>query len=60
MPFPPDLDCEDIRATNFRVVGEDAHGLDDDGNGIGCEVGSPSPKPVPSADPVPAVPAPEK
>ena len=42
MPFPPDLDCDDIPASNFRVVGDDAHGLDADNDGIGCEVGSPT------------------
>ena len=36
MPFPPDLDCEDIRDTNFRVIGDDPHGLDADSDGIGC------------------------
>ncbi len=40
--YPPDLDCDEIRYSNFRVVGSDPHGLDRDGDGIGCEVGSPS------------------
>jgi hypothetical protein len=34
--YPPDLDCEDIRDTNFRVIGDDPHGLDADSDGIGC------------------------
>lgn len=34
---PPDLDCGQIGATNFPVIGSDHHGLDDDGDGIGCE-----------------------
>ncbi len=36
-PYPPDLDCGEIRYSNFRVVGEDPHGFDPDGDGIGCE-----------------------
>jgi len=55
LPYPPDLDCEEIRYANFRVVGEDPHGFDTDNDGIGCEVGSPqSSAPVdssPSCDP---------
>jgi len=39
--YPPDLDCGEIRYSNFRVVGSDPHGLDRDNDGIGCEVGSP-------------------
>jgi hypothetical protein len=35
--YPPDVDCSQIPATNFRVVGVDVHGLDRDGNGIACE-----------------------
>ena len=56
IPYPPDLDCGEIPASNFRVIGDDAHGFDDDYDGIGCEVGSPS-APVPStlSDPVLAV-----
>ena len=54
MPSPPDLDCEDIPASNFSVVGDDAHGLDEDNDGIGCEVGSPSAPVPPSAEPVTA------
>jgi hypothetical protein len=34
---PPDLDCPDIRYTNFRVVGGDPHRFDADKDGIGCE-----------------------
>ena len=55
LPYPPDLDCGEIRYANFRVVGEDPHGFDTDFDGIGCEVGSPqSSAPVdssPSCDP---------
>jgi endonuclease YncB( thermonuclease family) len=39
-PYPPDLDCADIRALGIapvRVVGADPHHLDGDGNGWGCE-----------------------
>jgi hypothetical protein len=34
---PPDLDCGDVSARNFRVVGSDPHGFDGDNDGIGCE-----------------------
>jgi len=33
----PDLDCGEIRYSNFRVVGSDPHGFDGDNDGIGCE-----------------------
>ncbi len=36
-PPPPDLDCKDIKAKNFRVGPGDPHGFDRDGTGIGCE-----------------------
>jgi micrococcal nuclease len=36
-PFPPDLDCSDIRSANFLIVGPDLHDLDGDGDGLGCE-----------------------
>jgi len=53
--YPPDLDCDEIRYSNFRVLQPDLHGLDTDNDGIGCEVGSPqSSNPVestPSCDP---------
>ena len=39
--IPPDLDCDEIYYSNFRVVGSDPHGFDTDYDGIGCEVGSP-------------------
>lgn len=32
----PDLDCADV-GSNIRVTGSDPHGLDRDGDGIGCE-----------------------
>jgi micrococcal nuclease len=34
---PPDLDCGDISARRFRVVGTDVHRFDSDGDGIACE-----------------------
>jgi endonuclease YncB( thermonuclease family) len=39
-PYPPDLDCADIRALGIapvRVVGSDPHRLDGDNDGLGCE-----------------------
>lgn len=36
-PPPPDLDCGDIRYTNFKVLAPDPHNFDSDGDGIGCE-----------------------
>ena len=39
-PYPPDVDCADIRALGIapvRVIGEDVHGLDGDDDGWGCE-----------------------
>lgn len=36
-PPPPDLDCADIKAKGFRVVGADPHRLDGDHDGLGCE-----------------------
>jgi endonuclease YncB( thermonuclease family) len=39
-PYPPDLDCADIRALGIapvRVVGSDPHRLDGDDDGLGCE-----------------------
>ena len=36
-PFPPDVDCDEIGFLNFRVYQPDPHGLDGDGDGIGCE-----------------------
>jgi endonuclease YncB( thermonuclease family) len=38
--YPPDVDCADIRALGIapvRVIGEDVHHLDGDGDGLGCE-----------------------
>lgn len=34
---PPDLDCADVKARRFRVVGVDPHHFDGDGDGLGCE-----------------------
>jgi endonuclease YncB( thermonuclease family) len=40
-PYPPDLDCQDLRALGLalpvRVVGDDPHRLDGDGDRYGCE-----------------------
>jgi hypothetical protein len=36
-PPPPALDCADVNATNFKVVGSDPHHFDGDGDGVGCE-----------------------
>ncbi len=40
-PYPPDLDCSDLRALGLsfpvRVVGSDPHHLDGDHDGYGCE-----------------------
>ena len=39
-PYPPDVDCADIRALGIapvRVIGTDVHRLDGDGDGCGCE-----------------------
>jgi micrococcal nuclease len=32
-----DLDCSDVSASNFRVVGQDVYGFDGDGDRIACE-----------------------
>jgi micrococcal nuclease len=34
---PPDLDCQDVRYTNFAVRPPDPHGFDGDHDGHGCE-----------------------
>ena len=36
-PNSPDLNCADMPRRQFRVVGNDPHGLDRDSDGIGCE-----------------------
>jgi micrococcal nuclease len=36
-PYPPDLDCAEVRSSRFRVTGSDPHGFDGDHDGIGCE-----------------------
>jgi hypothetical protein len=38
-PGSPDLDCPDIDARRFPVVGADPHRFDGDSDGIGCEGG---------------------
>jgi Flp pilus assembly pilin Flp len=39
-PSPPDLDCADLSALGIplpvTVTGDDPHGLDPDGDGLGC------------------------
>jgi hypothetical protein len=35
-PYPPDVDCADVDGP-IAVSGDDAHGLDRDGDGVGCE-----------------------
>lgn len=39
-PYPPDLDCTDIKRMGLapiRVIGTDMHKFDGDGDGIGCD-----------------------
>ena len=36
---PPKLNCPDISFRNFKVIGSDPHGFDDDKDGVGCENG---------------------
>lgn len=39
-PFPPDLDCADVKRMGLapiRVTGTDLHKFDGDGDGIGCD-----------------------
>jgi hypothetical protein len=33
----PDLDCDEVGASNFTVYAPDPHGFDGDSNGVGCE-----------------------
>jgi micrococcal nuclease len=35
-PYPPDLDCGDVDGP-IQVTGDDPHGFDADGDGIGCD-----------------------
>jgi hypothetical protein len=43
-PPPPNLNCDDVDATNFEVVPPDPHGFDgNDNDGLGCESGSNTP-----------------
>ena len=39
-PYPPDLDCDQVTPSSFRVRAPDPHGFDRDGNGRGCESGA--------------------
>ena len=34
---PPDLNCPDVDEQDFAVKGDDPHGFDADGDGVGCE-----------------------
>ena len=36
-PPPPVLNCDDISARNFTIIGLDLHNFDGDNDGIGCE-----------------------
>jgi micrococcal nuclease len=40
-PPPPDLDCSDVRFTNFKALPPDPQHFDGDHNGIGCEIWRP-------------------
>jgi len=46
--YPPDLDCDEIPYTDFRVYQPDPHGFDVDYDGIGCESYQPPPPPIES------------
>lgn len=35
--YPPDIDCGDVAASDFRSVGRDPHGFDGDSDGVACE-----------------------
>jgi hypothetical protein len=34
---PPNLNCDDVPYNNIKVEGDDPHGFDREGDGIGCE-----------------------
>jgi hypothetical protein len=61
VPLGPDLDCDDIDATDFPVNGSDPFRLDDDGDGAACErpaadppaTNGPAAAPPPTAAPGP-------
>jgi hypothetical protein len=40
-PPPPDLDCDDV-GKPVRIVGDDPHSLDGDGDGRACELSAAS------------------
>ena len=46
--YPPDLDCDEIPYTDFRVYQPDPHGFDTDYDGIGCESYQPPSPPTES------------
>jgi micrococcal nuclease len=33
----PELNCDDVSFKDIKVVGDDPHGFDREGDGIGCE-----------------------
>jgi hypothetical protein len=35
-PYPPDVDCDQVKGP-IKVYGSDPHGLDSNGDGVGCE-----------------------
>ena len=37
LPLTGDVDCDEIDARDFRVVGDDVFRLDEDGDDIACE-----------------------
>jgi len=49
--YPPDLDCDEIPYTDFRVYQPDPHGFDADYDGIGCESYQPSSSPPTESPP---------
>jgi hypothetical protein len=36
-PPPPNLNCDDVPYNDIKVEGDDPHGFDREGDGIGCE-----------------------
>jgi PKD repeat protein len=58
-PPPPDLDCDDVSASNFEVLPPDPHEFDGNNDGVGCETGGIGPEPEPE-EPEPEEPEPEE